>query len=140
MEHQKILNLLNETGDSKFVTRKQNTVIDQSNRKNDSGSEIIYNTEVLNLNIEILKSVKIYDYNDAYILAIGDNTAIAVYATQVSFKYCAHLLKVSQKLMEQQKRLRQRLMPKDYLPKGGIKIITLLPMEKTFMTDLLILI
>ena len=51
-----------------------------------------------------------------------------------------HLLKVLQKLMEQQKRLCQRLTPKDYLPKGGIKILTLLPMEKTFMTTLLILI
>ena len=31
MEHRKILNLLNETGDSKFVTRKRNIVNDQSN-------------------------------------------------------------------------------------------------------------
>ena len=31
MEHQKILNLLNEAGDFKFVTRKCNIVNDQSN-------------------------------------------------------------------------------------------------------------
>ena len=42
MESQKILNLLNETGDSKFVTRKPNIVNDQSNKKNDAGGEIIY--------------------------------------------------------------------------------------------------
>ena len=32
MEHQKILNLLNEASDSRFVTRKLNIVNDQSNR------------------------------------------------------------------------------------------------------------
>ena len=31
MEHQGTLNLLNETNDSKFVTRKRNIVNDQSN-------------------------------------------------------------------------------------------------------------
>ena len=31
MEHQKILNLLNEVSDSKFVTRKWNIVKDESN-------------------------------------------------------------------------------------------------------------
>ena len=31
MEHQKILNLLNEANDSKFVTRKWNLFNDQSN-------------------------------------------------------------------------------------------------------------
>ena len=35
MEHQKILNLLNEANDSKFVTRKWNIVIDQSNANYD---------------------------------------------------------------------------------------------------------
>ena len=33
MEHQKILNLLNEASDSRFVTRKLNIVNDQSNRR-----------------------------------------------------------------------------------------------------------
>ena len=40
-EHQKILNLLNETSDSKFVTRKWNIVNDQSNANDDVGNEII---------------------------------------------------------------------------------------------------
>ena len=44
MKHQKILNLLNEARDSKFVTRKWNIVNDQSNRNYDAGNEIIYNT------------------------------------------------------------------------------------------------
>ena len=33
MEHQKIINLLNEVNNSKFVTRKWNIVNDQSNVK-----------------------------------------------------------------------------------------------------------
>ena len=46
MEHQKILNLLNEASDSKFVTRKWNIVNDQLNSNYDVGTEIIYNTKV----------------------------------------------------------------------------------------------
>ena len=38
MEHQKILNLLNEARDSKFVTRKWNIVNDQSNGDYDAGN------------------------------------------------------------------------------------------------------
>ena len=60
MEHQKILNSLNEANNSKFVTRKWNIVNDQSNANYDVGNEIIYNTEVLKSNL--------CDYNDAYIL------------------------------------------------------------------------
>ena len=41
MEHQKILNLLNEQNDSKFVARKWNIVNDQSNGNYDVGKEII---------------------------------------------------------------------------------------------------
>ena len=37
MEHQKILNLLNEASDSKFVTRKWNIVKDQWNTSYDVG-------------------------------------------------------------------------------------------------------
>ena len=48
MEHQKILNLLNKPNDSKFVTREQNIVNDQSNANCDVGNEILYNIEVLN--------------------------------------------------------------------------------------------
>ena len=41
MEHQKILNLLNEASDSKFVTRKWNIFNDQSYSNYDAGNEII---------------------------------------------------------------------------------------------------
>ena len=61
MEHQKILNLLNEANDSKFVKRKWNIVNDQSNANYGVGNEIIYYTEVLKSNL--------CDYNDAYILS-----------------------------------------------------------------------
>ena len=47
MEHQKILNLLNEANDSKFVTRKWNILNDQSNANYDAGNETVFNTEVL---------------------------------------------------------------------------------------------
>ena len=50
MEHQKILNLLNEASDSKFVTRKWNTDNDKSNWNYDVRNEIIYNTENLKSN------------------------------------------------------------------------------------------
>ena len=40
MKHQKILNLLNEASDSKFVTRKWNIVNDQSNSNYDVENEI----------------------------------------------------------------------------------------------------
>ena len=48
MEHQKILSLLNEANDSKFVTRKWNIVNDNSKSNYDATNEIIYKTEVLN--------------------------------------------------------------------------------------------
>ena len=47
----KVLNLLNEARDSKFVTRKWNIVDDQSNANYDVENEIIYNTEVLRSNL-----------------------------------------------------------------------------------------
>ena len=75
MEHQKILNLLNEANDSKFVTRKWNVANDQSNANYDVGNEIIYNTEVLKSNLR--------DFNDAYILVRDDITVRAASATQV---------------------------------------------------------
>ena len=50
MEHQIILNLLNEASDSKFVTRKWSIVSDQSNANYDVGNETIYNIEVLKSN------------------------------------------------------------------------------------------
>ena len=51
MEHQKILDFLNEASDSKIVTRKWNIVNDQSNGNYDAGNETFYNTEVLKSNL-----------------------------------------------------------------------------------------
>ena len=81
MEHQKILNLLNEASGSKFVMRKWNIFIDQSNANYDVGNEITYNTEVLKYNL--------CDYNDAFILVKDDVTVTTAPETQVSFKSCA---------------------------------------------------
>ena len=73
MEHQKILNLLNEANDSKFATRKWNIVNDNSIPNYDATNEITYNTEVLKSNL--------CDYNDAYILVRGDITVTSSPAT-----------------------------------------------------------
>ena len=82
MEHQKVLNLLNEASTSTFVTRKWNIVTDQSNTNNyDVGNEYICNTEVLKSNL--------CDYNDVYILVRGDIFIIAHALTQIAFKNCA---------------------------------------------------
>ena len=51
MEHQKILNLLNEANDSKYSIRKWNIVNDNSKANYEVGNEIIYNTEVSKPNI-----------------------------------------------------------------------------------------
>ena len=77
MKHQKILNLLIEAKDFKFVTRTWNIVNDQSNADYDVGNEVVYNTEVLKSNL--------CDYNNAYVLVKCDITATAASATQVSF-------------------------------------------------------
>ena len=90
MEHQKIVNLLNEPNDSKFVTRKGNIVNDQSNANFDVGNEIIYNTEVLKSNL--------CDYNDAYILVRMDIIVTVAPATQVAFKNCAPFTKCITKI------------------------------------------
>ena len=76
MEHQKILNLLNEANDSKFVTRRWKVVNGDSKVNYDVGNEIIYNTKVLKSNL--------CDYNDDYILEIGHITIIGHQATQVA--------------------------------------------------------
>ena len=81
MEHQQILNLLNEVNDSKFVTKKWNIVNDQSNTNYNVGNENIYNAEVLKSNL--------CDYSDVYILVRGDITVIRHQVTQVAFKSCA---------------------------------------------------
>ena len=62
----KNIDLLNESNDKKFVTRKWNIVNDQSKLNYSVVSETIYSTEVL-------KS-KLCDYTDVYIPVRGDIT------------------------------------------------------------------
>ena len=69
MEHQKILNLLNEASDSKFLTRKWSIVNDNLKANYGIRNEITYKTEVLKSNL--------CDYNNAYILVRGDITVTA---------------------------------------------------------------
>ena len=92
MEHQKILNLLNEASNSKFVTRKWNIPNDQSYGKYGERNEIIYNTQVLKSNF--------CNYKDAYIIVKGDITATAAPATQVAFRNCASVIKCTSKTDE----------------------------------------
>ena len=86
MEHPKILNLLNETSDYKYATRKWRIVNDQLNANYGVGNEIIYNTEVLKFNL--------CGYNDAYILVRGNITVQGPLITQLAFNV-HHLLNVS---------------------------------------------
>ena len=90
MKQQKILNLLNEANDSKFVTRKWNIVNDHSNANYGVGNEIIFNTEVLKSNL--------CDYNNAYILVRGDITIIGHQTTPEPFKNCGPFTKCSTKI------------------------------------------
>ena len=90
MEHQKIMNLLNETSDSKFVARKCNIFNNQSNAYYDLGNKVIYNTEVLKSNL--------YEYYDAYILVGGDIIVVAAPPSQVAFKNCAPFAKCITKI------------------------------------------
>ena len=90
MEHQKIINLLNEVNDSKFVTRKWNIVSDNSKSNYDAVKEITYNTEVLKSNL--------CDYNDAYNLVKGDINVTVATQTQVAFKNCATFAKCITKI------------------------------------------
>ena len=84
MEHQKILNLLNEANGSKFVTRKSNIIYDRLNLNYDVRNEIVYNTA--------LKS-NLCDYNKVYVLVRSNITVAAAPATQVSFKNCVPFTK-----------------------------------------------
>ena len=90
MEHKKILNLLNEASDSKFVTKKWDIVNGQWNANYDVGNEIIYKTKVLISNL--------CDFNGAYILVRTGITVIAAPSTQVSFKNCASFIKCITKI------------------------------------------
>ena len=80
MEGKKILHLLNEESNSKFVTRNWNIVNDQSNANYDVGNEISIR--------QVLKS-NLCEFSDAYILVRGDTTINEHNATQVVFKNCA---------------------------------------------------
>ena len=91
MEHQKVLNLLNESNNSKFVTRKWNISNDQSNANYNVGNEIIYNTVRSNL----------CDYHDAYISVKVILLSQQLLQYKYHLKIVHHLLNVSQKLMEQ---------------------------------------
>ena len=51
MEQQKILNLLNDANDSKFVTVKWNIVNDNWNSNYAAANEITFNTEILKPNL-----------------------------------------------------------------------------------------
>ena len=77
MEHEKILNSLNEANYSKFVVRQWNIVNDSSKPNYGVGNEITYNTEVFRSNL--------YDYNVTHILVRGYITIRASGATQVAF-------------------------------------------------------
>ena len=85
MEHQKISsNFLNESGDSKFVTRKWKNVKDQSNANFNAGNEIIYNTDVLKCNL--------CDLNDTYIPVRKNVRITRNAASRVAFKKCTPLI------------------------------------------------
>ena len=93
MGHQKILDLLNEANDSKFVTRKWNNVNNNLNANYDVGNEINYKTEVLKSNL---------CYSNAYILIRSDVTVQQLLKHKQHSKIVHHLLNVSHKSMEQQ--------------------------------------
>ena len=86
METQKIVNLLNDSGSSKFATRKWYIINDENNgqygRQNKNDSTIKFKTKVIKPNL--------CNYSDAYILVTGDiKTADIAADTNVAFKNCA---------------------------------------------------
>ena len=60
------------------MKRKQKIVNNQSNANYDVGTEIIYKTEV--------KKSNLYDFNEAYILIIGNITFIGHQGIQIALK------------------------------------------------------
>ena len=79
------MNLLNETGNSKFVIRKRSIVNDQRN------AIMMHETELSRQ--KVLKS-NLCDYSDAYILLRGGITIIGCdLATEVAFKNYAPFTK-----------------------------------------------
>ena len=86
----KKLNLLNEANDSKYVTRKQNIVDDNSNIHYGVRNNITYIREVLESNLR--------NYNDAYALVRGNITITEHQVTEVTFKNCAPFTKCITKI------------------------------------------
>ena len=77
---------MNQSSDSKFVTKNSNFLSDQSNANYSVRNEVIYSTEVL-------KSI-FSDYNDAYIPVRVDITIIGRnLATEEAFNNCAPFIK-----------------------------------------------
>ena len=94
MEHQRVLNLLNDSGDYTFAIRKQTIVNGESDANYSVGNEIIYSTAVLNSNL--------CDYSDAQILVRGDITIMGCdLATQVTFENGAPFIHCITKTIEQ---------------------------------------
>ena len=92
METQKIVNLLNDTGNEseRFATRKWYVINDQNNTEyvdgNNDDSNIKFETKVIKSSL--------CDYSDAYILVTGDVTATGgVENTNVVSKNCAPFTK-----------------------------------------------
>ena len=85
MENQKIVNLLKEASDCRFLKKKWNIVNDQSSSNYDSENEIIYNTTALKSNL--------CDYNDTYFLAGGNITVAENIAAVGAFKNYAPFTK-----------------------------------------------
>ena len=92
MEHQKVLNLLNETNDSKIIARKWNIVNYNSKSNYDLTNKITYNADILKSNL--------CHYSDAHILVRGDITVVGAPATQLAFKNCAPFTKCITKIDE----------------------------------------
>ena len=87
------MNLLNEAAHSKFMTRKWNIAMDQSNANYDIENETFYKTELIKSNLG--------DYKDAYIsarviLLLQD----VILRLNQYLKIVYYSLSVSQELME----------------------------------------
>ena len=91
MKHKKMVNLLNEASNSKFVTRKWNITNNHPSKNCDVETEIIYNTEVIKSSL---------CNSDAYILVRANTTVKGAPIDQLAFKNYDHLICVSQKLVE----------------------------------------
>ena len=76
---------MNGASDSRFVTRKQNIVKDQTNVNDAVENEIIYSIEVLKSNH--------CSFTDAYLLVRNDITILSQSVTQVVFKICGPVTK-----------------------------------------------